>query len=149
MTALNDAFRSPDGWAAFKDTVWPKHANTYKGDTMPIAVFDFGPEVSSEQCDAIVGATQQAITESVRTPSDDWFQIIHRHGHGELRASPTWGGVSRRQIVYIEILLGAALSGPDTLTALFGAVAERVVGTGVRKDDIFLYSRVVEAWDWS
>src|SRR5665648_441208 len=30
MTALNDAFRSPDGWAAFKDTVWPKHANTYK-----------------------------------------------------------------------------------------------------------------------
>ena len=30
MTALNDAFRSPDGWAAFKDTVWPKHATTYK-----------------------------------------------------------------------------------------------------------------------
>ena len=30
MTALNDAFRSPQGWAAFKAIVWPKHANTYR-----------------------------------------------------------------------------------------------------------------------
>jgi len=30
MAALNDAFRSPEGWAAFKATVWPKHATTYQ-----------------------------------------------------------------------------------------------------------------------
>jgi hypothetical protein len=30
MTALKDAFRSPQGWAAFTATVWPKHANTYQ-----------------------------------------------------------------------------------------------------------------------
>jgi hypothetical protein len=30
MTALNGAFRSPQGWAAFKATVWPKHANAYQ-----------------------------------------------------------------------------------------------------------------------
>ncbi len=30
MTALNDAFRSPQGWAAFKETIWPKHAASFQ-----------------------------------------------------------------------------------------------------------------------
>ena len=30
MTALNDAFRSPEGCAAFKATVLPKHTTTYQ-----------------------------------------------------------------------------------------------------------------------
>lgn len=30
MTALNEAFHTPHGWATFKSTVRPKHANTYQ-----------------------------------------------------------------------------------------------------------------------
>ena len=38
-------------------------------------------------------------------PVQDLFQIVHRHGAGELKADPTWpGGIRREQVLYIEML---------------------------------------------
>src|SRR5450756_450390 len=73
---------------------------------MPFVKFHLSDTISDESRDAICEATQAALVRSLGVPVQDLFQIVHRHGAGELKADPTWpGGIRREQVLYIEMLM--------------------------------------------
>ena len=56
---------------------------------MPFVKFHLTDAVSDESRDAICAATQAALVRSLGVPVQDLFQIVQRHGPGELKADPT------------------------------------------------------------
>lgn len=60
MTALNDAFHSPQGWAAFKETIWPKHAASFQwvedNDAQVLAQINARPSLPAHYSTAALDA---------------------------------------------------------------------------------------------
>lgn len=115
---------------------------------MPLVTFHMGPEISTEQRDAIAAATQRALVESIGAPEGDLFQRIHQHGEGELIADPSWGGVSRENILYVDILMVRSMYDDDQIRAMFEAIADALVAEGVRRDDVFISVHANGGSDW-
>jgi len=115
---------------------------------MPFVKFHLSDTISDESRDAICAATQAALVRSLGVPVQDLFQIVHRHGAGELKADPTWpGGIRREQVLYIEMLMTRGYD-DATKAAMYTAVAENLSACGVRRDDIFIAVTENGGGDW-
>ena len=65
---------------------------------LPRALFDDkGPAISRE--------IHQAQIDSLDIPADDRFQLFHPHDDGEIIFDATYGGVDRRSLVVIQIVM--------------------------------------------
>lgn len=115
---------------------------------MPLVTFHMGPEISSEQRDAIAAATQRALVSSIGAPEGDLFQRIHQHAEGELIADPSWGGVERQNVLYVDILMVRSMYDDDQVRVMFETIADALVEQGVRRDDVFISVSANGGSDW-
>jgi hypothetical protein len=114
---------------------------------MPFVRFHLADDVTDGARDAICAATQAALVRSLGTPEGDLFQIVYRHRPGDLKADPSWGGVDRRDVLYIEILMTRG-SDDATKAGMYAAIAEELASCGVRRDDIFVAVTENGGGDW-
>lgn len=114
---------------------------------MPFVRFHLSEDVTDEARDAICAATQAALVDSLGVPEHDLFQIVDRHRPGDLKADPAWGGVDRRDVLFVEMLMTRGYD-DTTKQRMYAAVATALVGVGVRRDDIFVAITETGGGDW-
>lgn len=115
---------------------------------MPMVTFHVGPTVSNDQAAAVAAATQAAIVESIGAPEGDLFQRIHRHGPDELIADPTWGGVNRQNVLFIDILMVRSMHTDEAVSQMMQTIANKVSATGIRREDVFIAIYSNGPTDW-
>ena len=102
---------------------------------MPIVRIDLADSRPPAQQRAISDGVHRAFTRSVGIPEGDRFHIISPHPAYELIADPDYLGVSRQDVVYIQITLVAGRS-VDVKRSLYQAVVEELTAVGVRPEDV-------------
>lgn len=102
---------------------------------MPIVRIDLSGTRSPEQRAEISAGIHRAFTRSVGIPEGDKFHIVTAHPATELIADPTYLGMDRRDIVFIQITF---VRGRSTALkqGLYRAIVSELSSVGVRPDDV-------------
>lgn len=114
---------------------------------MPLVQIDL-PRALFEQKAAEIGRElQAAFTDATSVPLNDKFQIFRPRGDGEIAFDQTYGGVDRRSLMIIQVLMVHQYP-VDQKRNLYRAMVSRLVKLGIRKEDIFiaLYENGFEDW---
>jgi hypothetical protein len=114
---------------------------------MPLVQIDIAESVPPERRRAIADAVNTGLVRALGMPAADRFQILRTHPPGELIFDPSYLGVDRRQVVFIQILM-VSMYDDATKRKMLGDVADQVVSAGVRRDDVFLAVAQNTAVDW-
>lgn len=113
---------------------------------MPLVRIDLSAERDNAQ--AIADGVHQALVDSIGIPATDRFQILTRHPAAELIADPSYLGVQRQDVVFVQIsLVGGRPT--DLKVALYRRIAEVLAPLGVRGDDLFVTLTENGLADWS
>ena len=114
---------------------------------MPLIRVDLDRALFNEKHAQISAEIHQAQIDALEIPADDKFQTFHPHDADELKFDPTYGGVDRRSLVIIQILMVRRYT-VEIKRGLYRAIVERLEGIGIRREDIQI--GVVENYyeDW-
>ena len=118
---------------------------------MPLARIDVTTEVAEESVATISRAVYEAMTTIAKAPEHDKFQIVTRHGPGELIYPPAGylGMTYTDDIVFIQVtwIAGRLV---DVKKRFFAKIADDVTaGTDIRREDIVISLVGTGADDWS
>ncbi len=114
---------------------------------MPLIQIDLDRDLYEAQGQRLSELVHQAQIDALDIPTDDLFQVFTPHGQGELRFSPTYGGVDRQRLVLVRITMVHMYS-QETKQRLYRAIVERFADAGVRAEDILIsvVENGVEDW---
>jgi Tautomerase enzyme len=104
---------------------------------MPLIQIDLDRELYAAQHEQMSSEIHQAQIDALGIPADDLFQVFRAHEPGELKFSPSYGGVDRRSLVLIRITMVHMYS-VATKQKLYRAIVERLAAIGVRSEDILI-----------
>ena len=97
---------------------------------MPRALYEaHGQQMSAE--------LQRAFVEALDVPADDKFQIFRPRDDGEIVFDPGYGGVDRRNLVLIQVLMVHRYS-VEMKRRLYHAMVEKLTALGLRREDIHI-----------
>lgn len=97
---------------------------------MPRALYEaHGQQMSAE--------LQRAFVEALDVPADDKFQIFRPRDDGEIVFDPGYGGVDRRNLVLIQVLMVHRYS-VEMKRRLYRAMVEKLTALGLRREDIHI-----------
>ena len=97
---------------------------------MPCALYEaHGQQMSAE--------LQRAFVEALDVPADDKFQIFRPRDDGEIVFDPGYGGVDRRNLVLIQVLMVHRYS-VEMKRRLYHAMVEKLTALGLRREDIHI-----------
>jgi len=96
---------------------------------------------------AIADGVHRALVEALGVPEHDRFQIIERLAPEALIADPEYLGVTRQNVVFVNITLVPRSS--ERKAALFAAIAEQLSKAWVRGEDVFVTLTENGRDDWS
>lgn len=117
---------------------------------MPFVRIDVGQGPSEEELAVISRSIHQAMVDTIDVPEDDYFQVITRHGAGELLYDRSYLNVERSDgQIFIQITLkqGRTLAKKK---ALYAAIAERLQqSAGIRPQDVMIILTENTAENWS
>ncbi|GIO58178.1 tautomerase family protein [Paenibacillus cineris] len=117
---------------------------------MPFVRIDVGQGPSEEELVIISRTIHQAMVDTIDVPEDDYFQVITRHGTGELLYDRSYLNVERSDgQLFIQITLkqGRTLVKKK---ALYAAIAERLQqSAGIRPEDVMIILTENTAENWS
>ncbi|HMO11785.1 MAG TPA: tautomerase family protein [Actinotalea sp.] len=114
---------------------------------MPTVHVDLRRELFAEKGEAISRAIHEGLVEGLDMPADDLFQAFNPHDPGELVFSPTFGGVDRRDLVWLRITM-VHMFDPGTKQRMCRAVARRLEQVGIRHEDLLISLVEVGFEDW-
>ncbi|TDO67644.1 tautomerase-like protein [Kribbella sp. VKM Ac-2571] len=114
---------------------------------MPLVRIDLSADRPAAQRRAIADGVHHALVEAIGIPADDRFQIVTPHAAGELIFDPSYLGVDRRDVVYIQITLVQGRS-RELKLELYRRITERLTQAGVRAEDvtITLVETALDGW---
>ena len=118
---------------------------------MPLARIDVTTEVSKASIATISLAVYDAMTLIANVPEHDKFQIVTRHGPGELiyPSAGYLGMTYTDNIVFIQVTWIAGRS-VDVKQRFFSKIADAITaGTDIRREDIIISLVGSGADDWS
>jgi hypothetical protein len=92
-------------------------------------------------------AIHEGLVDGLKMPADDLFQIFRLHEPGDLVYTKTFPNADRTDIVFIQILL-ANLYGPEEKKRMYDAVTSRIVGVGIKQDNILIAVTENGGADW-
>ena len=118
---------------------------------MPLARIDLSENLPAHSVQAISDAVYDAMVDVANVPQHDKFQIITRHGAGDLvyPAEGYLGETYTANIVFIQVTWNTGRS-IDVKKAFYRAVADTIhAKTGLRKEDVWINLVNVEREDWS
>ncbi len=114
---------------------------------MPLVQIDLPRALFDRKAKEIGIELQAAFADTTSVPLNDKFQIFRPRDDGEIVFDPTYGGVDRRSLMIIQVLMVHQYP-VDQKRNLYRAMVNRLVKLGIRKDDIFiaLYENGFEDW---
>lgn len=114
---------------------------------MPLIRVDLDRALYEEKHEQLSNEIHQAQIDALEIPADDKFQAFHPHEPGELKFDPTYGGVDRRSLIVIQVLMVRRYT-VEIKRAFYRALITRLESIGIRREDIQL--GIVENYyeDW-
>ncbi|MDR3483455.1 MAG: tautomerase family protein [Bradyrhizobium sp.] len=104
---------------------------------MPLVQVDLPRALFDQKAVEIGLELQAAFVEAAGVPPDDKFQIFRPRDAGEIVFDPTYGGVDRRELMIIQILMVHHYP-VDRKRGLYSNMVNRLVKIGIRKQDILI-----------
>jgi phenylpyruvate tautomerase PptA (4-oxalocrotonate tautomerase family) len=120
-----------------------------RGNIMPVVRISAGPDRSASVLKAIADGVHRALVTAIGIPAGDRFQIIHRHGEGELIFDPEYMGIERRDVVFVQITLVAGRTDERKKRLYQEIVANLQADAGVRREDVVITLTENNRIDWS
>jgi phenylpyruvate tautomerase PptA (4-oxalocrotonate tautomerase family) len=115
---------------------------------VPLVRISLRADTPADTQRAIADGVQRAIVDALGVPEGDRFQIIDQRPAEALIASPEYLGVSRQNVVFVQIALVRGRSS-ETKAALFAGIAKHLTQAGVRGEDVFITLTENGRDDWS
>ena len=114
---------------------------------MPLIRVDLPRSLFDESGPAMSTAIHRAQINALDIPPDDKFQVFHPHEEGEMIFDPTYGGVDRRRLIVIQIVMVRRYT-VEIKRRLYRAIVEGLTEVGIRAEDLQI--AVVENYyeDW-
>lgn len=104
---------------------------------MPLIQVDLERGLYDLRHEELSRAIHDAQIEALEMAADDLFQVFRPHDEGELKFSPSYGGVDRQHLVLIRITMVHMYS-VATKQKLYRAIVKRLDSIGVRAEDILI-----------
>jgi phenylpyruvate tautomerase PptA (4-oxalocrotonate tautomerase family) len=102
---------------------------------MPLVQVDL-PRALFEQKGAQISAEiHRAFIDALAIPADDKFQILRPRDAGELVFDPSYGGVDRRSLIVIQVLM-VHMYPVELKRELYRHLVTRLSAVGIRPEDI-------------
>jgi hypothetical protein len=102
---------------------------------MPLVQVDL-PRALFEEKGALIGdEIHQAFIDSLAIPPDDKFQIFRPREDGELVFDPGYGGVDRRSLIIIQVLM-VHMYPVELKRELYRHLVIRLCAIGIRREDV-------------
>jgi|SRR5690242_4613790 len=102
---------------------------------MPLVQVDLPRPLFTEKGARISDEIHQAFIDALAIPADDKFQIFRPHDPGELVFDPGYGGVDRRSLIVIQILM-VHMYTVELKRELYRHIVTRLSAIGIRREDI-------------
>ncbi len=102
---------------------------------MPLVQVDLPRPLFAEKGPALSDELHQALIDALEIPADDKFQIFRPREDGELLFDPGYGGVDRRSLVVIQILMVRRYT-VELKREMYSCIVKRLEAIGVRREDI-------------
>ncbi|HKA41538.1 MAG TPA: tautomerase family protein [Burkholderiales bacterium] len=115
---------------------------------MPLMRISLRADTPAQTQRAIADGVHRALVDAIGTPEADRFQIIEQFPAEALIADPTYLGVSRQNVVFVNIALARGRSSQKK-AALFAGIAKHLAKAGVRGEDVFVTLTENGRDDWS
>ena len=104
---------------------------------MPLVRIDLSAHRPPAVRRAVADGVHQALVEVIGIPAGDRFQIVTPHDPDELIFDPSYLGVDRQDVVYVQITL--VQGRPQKLKLdLYRRIAELLAEAGVRPEDVVI-----------
>jgi phenylpyruvate tautomerase PptA (4-oxalocrotonate tautomerase family) len=102
---------------------------------MPLVQVDLPQPVFAEKGARISDEIHQAFIDALAIPADDKFQIFRPREVGELVFDPGYGGVDRRSLIVIQVLM-VHMYPVERKRELYRHIVTRLSALGIRREDI-------------
>jgi hypothetical protein len=102
---------------------------------MPLVQVDLPRTLFAEQGTRISDEIHQAFIDALAIPADDKFQIFRPREEAELVFDPGYGGVDRRSLIVIQVLM-VHMYPVERKRELYRHIVTRLAGIGIRPEDI-------------
>jgi 4-oxalocrotonate tautomerase len=126
------------------------HATSQRESIMPLVRIDLPAGKTASYRSAVGDVIYNALTEVMKAPVDDRFQVITEHGEGDLVIDRTYLGIKRtKDAVLIQITLneGRPVERKQAFyKAVVDALHERVA---MRREDVIINLVEVKKENWS
>lgn len=115
---------------------------------MPLVRIALNADLPPSTQRAIADGVHDALVTAIGIPKADRFQIIDQRPADSLIFDPSYLGVSRERVVFVQIYLvrGRTI---DQKQSLYRAVADNLATVGVRPEDVFIQLTETGREDWS
>ena len=116
---------------------------------MPLVRIELLQGRPEAQVQAISGAVQAALAETMNVPERDRFQVISEHAPNRFLYDKSYLGVERTDgIVFVQVFLSKGRT-TEQKQAFYATLAKRLAGAKVRSEDVAV--SIVESTreDWS
>ena len=114
---------------------------------MPLVQVDLPRALFAEQGTRISDEIHQAFIDALAIPADDKFQIFRPREEGELVFDPGYGGVDRRSLIVIQVLM-VHMYPVELKRRLYRHIVTRLAGIGIRPEDIQIALTENSYEDW-
>ena len=114
---------------------------------MPTVHVDLHRDLFAAKGSAISKAIHEGLIAGLDMPADDLFQVFSPREAGEIVFSPDFGGVDRRDLVFLRITMGHMFD-TDTKRRMYAALVRHLEAAGVRREDLLVSVVEVGFDDW-
>jgi Tautomerase enzyme len=104
---------------------------------VPFVQIDLDRSLAERLGQQISTEVHEALVEAIGMDPTDKFQIFRLHDKGELVFDPTYNGVDRQDLVYLQILM-VHMYDVGSKRRLFDTIARRLESIGIRHEDVLI-----------
>lgn len=115
---------------------------------MPLVRVDLSKSRASESKKSISDSIHEALIAAFEIPPGDRFQIFSQHPSDDLIFDPSFLGVTRTDVVFVQILMVQKHSREAKL-AFYEELAQRLAPAGIAKGDLFISVVENQSEDWT
>jgi len=114
---------------------------------MPLVQVDLPRPLFEQKGTQISAEIHQAFIEALEIPADDKFQVFRPREADELVFDPRYGGVDRRNLILIQVLMVHRYT-VELKRELFRRIVTGLADIGVRREDIQIAVTENNYEDW-
>ncbi len=114
---------------------------------MPLVQVDLPRPLFEQKGTKISAEIHRALIDALEIPADDKFQVLRPREAGELLFDPGYGGVDRRDLIVIQVLMVRSYT-VELKRELYRHIVSRLAAIGVRPEDIQIAVTENHHEDW-